>query len=253
MDDANFAPLDAAEGRHFWFRARRRMIETLVRQLVPTLPTPVRVIEIGCGNGFVTDALVSIFGKDAVTAVEPAGEGLRIARQRLSCRVLEGDITSTVGTGPYSLVAMFDVLEHIEDERGALAIARELLAPGGVLLLTVPAHESLWSYWDEVAGHFRRYEREGLTRTLEEAGFEVEYASGFFRLLYPMMRVSRAVANLRGRRESAEERQQRAVGELRVVPVANAILTWTLGREAARVGKRRSHKHGTSMVAVARR
>jgi len=260
MEDAHFAPLAAAEARHFWFRARRDLIRTLARQLAPTLPEPTRVVEIGCGTGFVTEALVELFGASSVTAVEPAGEALRIARARLPCKVLEGDIRSAsallaeegAGEAKVSLVAMFDVLEHIEDERGALASARSLLAPGGALLLTVPAHQSLWSYFDEEAGHFRRYERGQLVHALEDAGFRVEYASAFFRLLYPMMRTSRWLNGLRGKRESAVERREKTFEELRIVPVVNDVLSWALSRESGRVARRRSHGLGTSMVAVAR-
>lgn len=252
MEEHDFSALAAVEGKHFWFRARRRAIETLVRQLKPTLPAPLRVLEIGCGNGFVTRSLVEIFGAESVTAVEPSEEGRRIARSHLACKVLEGDIASIDGMGTFSLVVMFDVLEHIQDETGSLAIARRLVAPGGVLLVTVPAHKSLMSYWDEQAGHYRRYERDGLVRVLERGGFRVEYATAIFRVLYPLMRITRWIEAPRGDRNTAEHRSQASMSELRIVPIANEMLAWWLERESARLTRRDVQKIGTSIVAIAR-
>lgn len=68
----------------------------------------------------------------------------------------------------------FDVLEHIEDDRAALAQWASWLRPGGTLVLSVPARMSLWTAGDQWAGHFRRYERDALVRLIEGAGLKVE-------------------------------------------------------------------------------
>ncbi|MCW5831496.1 MAG: class I SAM-dependent methyltransferase [Labilithrix sp.] len=249
-DPKLFSPIAAAEDDHFWFRARRRVLETLLRQLAPTLPTQ-SVLEIGCGTGNVTRTLVDVFGADAVTAMEPHGNAVEIARRRLTCRVVEGDLAAPPIAGPFGLVGMFDVLEHLPDEAAALGSVFQLVAPGGVFLLTVPARQSLWSYFDETSGHFRRYEVEGLRDALERARFRVEYVTEFFSLLFPMMWLGRRIAGLR--RGDAERERAKVAAELRSPPLVNDALAWVLGLEARRVGARRSAPFGTSIVAIARR
>jgi len=76
--------------------------------------------------------------------------------------------------GRFDVLCAFDVLEHIEDDRATLEEWRSWLRPGGTMLLSVPAHTKLWSAGDEWAGHYRRYEREGLRALLERTGFTVE-------------------------------------------------------------------------------
>lgn len=74
----------------------------------------------------------------------------------------------------FDVLCAFDVLEHIENDRQALAQWVSWIKPGGHFLLSVPAHMRLWRAGDEWAGHFRRYERKSLITLLQNAGLEVE-------------------------------------------------------------------------------
>jgi SAM-dependent methyltransferase len=249
-DASYFDPIAGSEDRHFWFRARRKIIATALRSLLAERTSPVRVLEIGCGTGNVTRTLVEVCGADKVTAMEPQEEALIIARQRLRCTVVQGDLTEPPDLGTFPIVGMFDVLEHLRDERAALDVVRGYVEPGGVLLMTVPARQSLWSYFDDVAGHFRRYEIDTLSRALEASGFQVAYATEFFALLFPIMWLGRRMASLRG---GKERNKDRVLGELRTTPIVNEALTWVLGREAKSVAARKTQPFGTSILAVARR
>ncbi len=73
----------------------------------------------------------------------------------------------------------FEVLEHIEDDRAALAQWRQWLKPGGNLLLSVPAHMSQWTASDEWAGHYRRYERQGLESLVAECGYAIDHLEAY--------------------------------------------------------------------------
>ena len=97
----------------------------------------------------------------------------------------------------FDLVGMFDVLEHIPQERETLAALWNYLAPGGRLLLTVPAHPVLWSYFDEAAQHCRRYSVQDLREKLVEAGFQVEFLSQFMACIFPMVWIYRKMRGLR--------------------------------------------------------
>ncbi|MEJ7637259.1 MAG: methyltransferase domain-containing protein, partial [Singulisphaera sp.] len=96
--------------------------------------------------------------------------------------------------GAYDLVLMLDVLEHIADDRAALASAWSALRDGGHLVLTVPALSLLWSRHDEANAHHRRYAPRGLRGALDAAGFEVETVRYFFFWTVAPMLLRRALA-----------------------------------------------------------
>ncbi len=251
-DPSYFAPIAEAEDKHFWFKARRTILKRLLEQIKTTTTPGSHVLEVGCGTGNVTRVLVDVFGSASVIAMDPWENAVRIAQRRLPCKVVVGDLNARGPEveGTFAVVGMFDVLEHLEHERASLDAAYQLVAPGGCLILTVPAHQSLWSYFDEEAGHFRRYERESLSAALERSGFRVEYVSELFPLLFPMMWLGRRLSTLRGDQKPDKEK---VLGELKTVPIANELLTWALSRQASWVEKRRETRLGTSVVAIARR
>ncbi|HUP22837.1 MAG TPA: class I SAM-dependent methyltransferase [Thermoanaerobaculia bacterium] len=140
------------------------------------------IFDIGGGNGIVARGLASA-GFDVVL-VEPGLAGARNARHRGVKRVVCATLEAA-RFEPASLPAcgLFDVLEHIADDRDFLATIRSLLQPEGRLYITVPAYSWLWSAEDDLAGHFRRYRLRTINRLLREVGFEVEFSSYFFRLV----------------------------------------------------------------------
>ena len=166
------------EDRSFWFRHRNRCIVSLVRRFRPDGT----FLDIGGGNGYVAKGLAEAGISCAL--LEPGFDGALAARARgidpVICARLE-DIDP--GSPGIAAAGMFDVLEHIEDQTGALKKVNELLMPGGRLFLTVPAYQALYATDDATAGHFRRYTRSGLIRVLAAAGFRVEFASYIFALL----------------------------------------------------------------------
>jgi len=145
---------------------------------------------------------------------------------------------------------MFDVLEHIAEDQETLRLVHNTLRLGGKLLLTVPAHQSLWSYFDEAACHCRRYSADGLRQKLEDAGFEVEFLTQFMACLFPIVWAYRKLNGLRGNNKSA---QKRTSEEFRLVPVVNRVLAGLLHVEANWVCRGHSLPVGTSLVVVARK
>jgi SAM-dependent methyltransferase len=127
-----------------------------------------------------------------VVGTELYEEGLAIARERLSGAELRAlDVRAMPFEEAFDLVAAFDVLEHIDDDEGALAGMRRALAPGGGLIVTVPQHPFLWSDADTYAQHERRYRRGELVGRVAAAGFRVERVTSFVTLLAPLMVLSR--------------------------------------------------------------
>jgi SAM-dependent methyltransferase len=153
---------------------RRRIVLHCLRGEAPG-----RLLEIGCGRG---DLLAQLAARGWTgTGLEISPEAADVARQALAphgARVrVVGDPREVAET--YPLVLATEVLEHVEKDAAELRRWREWVAPGGRLLLTVPAHARYWTTADEFVGHYRRYERGPLRRLVNEAGFEVEQLWSF--------------------------------------------------------------------------
>ena len=133
-----------------------------------------RAIEVGCGAGALLDDL-SRRGF-SVTGLETSERALAMARALADASQGTHRIVDRPGidwVGSMGLVCAFDVLEHIEDEAGALREWISWLSDGGDLMLSVPAHRTRWSAGDEWAGHWRRYDRADVQRLLAAHGLTI--------------------------------------------------------------------------------
>ena len=169
-----------AEDSYWWYRARR---EILARVIDRQVPPGSDVIDFGCGTGGTADLLRErghrVLAADIAEAALEACRARGLATINLKTQRLPESCTDCV------LAA--DVLEHVGDDLGLLFTFRTALRPGGVLVMTVPAYEFLWSGEDYVSEHVRRYTRTGLKRQLRRAGFEDVRCSYFNTFLFPAM------------------------------------------------------------------
>ena len=254
-DPAHFAMLFASEDRHFWFRARNRILATLAEQVTRKLPDGFRVLEVGCGTGNVLAALAQACRRGTVLGMDLFAEGLRFARQRSGCQLLQGDMCQPPFAAQFDVVGMFDVLEHLPDDEQVLRDAHRMLAPGGALLLTVPAHQSLWSAFDEAGHHCRRYELPDLETKLARAGYTVEFLTEYMATIFPLVWLHRRLAGGgQARGASTHDQTQKMIAdELRITPGVNGVLTFLLFQEARWLARRRRLPFGTSLLAIARK
>jgi len=198
------------EDASFWFRHRNACIVAAVRAHPPAAGET--IFDIGGGNGFVGLGLMRA-GFD-VAVVEPGVAGAANARRRGIPTVLCAT-TAAAGFVRASLgaVGLFDVIEHVERDVAFLASIRGLLKPAGKLYATVPAYRALWSDEDVVAGHFRRYTRRSICRSLRSAGFTVDYATYIFWPLPLPILLMRAVPHRLGLSRRRGAPASRAAGE----------------------------------------
>ncbi len=253
-DPTLFGHVAAVEERHFWFRARRKAIEVLAGQIVAPLKPGYRVLEVGCGTGGVLRVLEECCRGGTVVGMDPFAEGLRQARRRAPSLLVQADIHDPPFGEPFDLIGVFDVLEHVPDDLAALRTLSRMLAPGGALLLTVPAHPSLWSYFDEASRHARRYLLGDVRERLELAGFEIEYLSHFMASIFPLLWLGRRLsALLDRRRRRSRSASGLARAELKIVPGLNPALAAILSQEARLIARRWRLPIGTSLVALARK
>lgn len=253
-DDAFFARLFDIEDRHFWFRARNRIISLLAGQIVDAWPAGYRALEVGCGTGNVLQVLEKTCAAGQVVGLDQSKEGLHFARMRTNCELIEGDARSMSFTAPFDLIGLFDVLEHIPDDLELLRDLRTLLRPGGALLLTVPANPRLWSYFDEASRHCRRYSTRNLETRLNEAGYRIEYVTYYMASLFPLIWLGRRLASTSRGRSSHKDGPvyEMAIRELRVIPVVNELLMAFQSWERLAVARRYHLPFGSSVIALAR-
>jgi SAM-dependent methyltransferase len=128
------------------------------------------VLEVGCGVGTFTRRMLTAPGLNALTSIDVLEAAVRQCRATIQDPRLDlrhADVRDI--TGAFDAVVCMNVLEHIEDDRAALAHMLGLLRPGGTLFLLVPAHALLYSAFDVGAGHFRRYNKRGMRELFQTA------------------------------------------------------------------------------------
>lgn len=232
------------ERDHWWFVARRAIIESVLNRHLPPAAER-RVLDVGCGTGGMLPMLAR-FG--TVAGLE--GEPLAVAhcQEAFSAfEVRQGEIPGDVPTdGSFDLVTSFDVIEHIPDDVAALQSLCAAVRPGGTVALTVPALAWLWSDHDVVNGHQRRYTRRSLVALVDRVGLDLVHVSYFNTVLLPTVAVARLAQRLR--RRAVEPHSDFTMPS----PLLNRVLTAAM-RSERRVVARPGLPIGVSLVAVARR
>lgn len=197
MERVVYRQMAELDQRHWWYRARRRVLaELILREAMP--PPDARVLEIGCGTGH---NLAMLGGFGTVDAIELDDEARAIAERRLGREVLSAPLPELAGVPDraYDLIATLDVIEHIDDDRAALGAIASKLKPGGKLVMTVPAHRWMWSAHDVVNHHKRRYSKAGLRRLIDGSPLKLEKLGYFNSLLFPLAVAERLASKLRGK------------------------------------------------------
>lgn len=179
--------------RHWWWRARERLILDTLRSRRPAGGWRA-ILDVGCGDGLLFDRLLelgsTVEGVEAdATLVSPSGPHRH--------RITVGSFDSTFQPGKrYSLILMLDVLEHLSDPTAALRHAVGLLDGDGIFLATVPAFMSLWTNHDVLNQHVTRYTRGGVLGLAADARLQLDSVRYFFHWTYPAKIAVRALEAL---------------------------------------------------------
>ena len=200
MDRIVYDRMAAHDSTHWWYRARRDILSDYLTRY-GNLPAHARILEIGCGTGH-NLPMLSTFGEVDAIEIDPAARA--IASERLGRAVGDAPLPGLPGVprGSYDLVAVLDVVEHIEDDVAALKGMASLLRPGGKILIAVPAHQWLWSAHDVVNHHHRRYSKGSLAKAIVAAGLKPRKLTYFNSLLFPLAAAARIAGRLTGRDDS---------------------------------------------------
>ena len=226
MERSTYGEIAEAEDRHWWYIGRRAVIRTVL----DTTPfsRSGQVLEIGCGSGGNIE-LLSSYGSVYATEMDDILREVAIARHGSLAKIINGRAPDEIGFDGerFDLIAMFDVLEHIEKDRDTLKVVASKLTPNGKLILTCPAYRWLWSVHDERAHHYRRYTRRSLGVLGRSVGLIPIKATYFNSILLPAV----AAVRVSSRILSFEA----DVGMKTPSRVINSILTGVFSAEASLV------------------
>jgi SAM-dependent methyltransferase len=212
-----------------------------------SLPADASILEPGCGTG---GNFAMLARRGHLFALDADESAVTFARARGLAQVERGALPAQIPFGDrrFDLIVMTDVLEHLDDEAGALRALRARLRFGGWLLMTVPAIPWLWSDHDVTHHHRRRYGANELRTLVRGAGLDVTYLSYYNFILFPLIAGARILQRLQ-RRDRAEVNGRHDLAM--PSPSINAILQRIFSSERYLIGRTRVPL-GVSLIVVAR-
>ena len=236
------------EDDSFWFQHRNNVIAESIKNLSKKEV----FFDIGGGNGFVAKRLQDE-GIETVL-VEPGVSGAKSARERGVQKV----ICSTLNDAGFkkesiSSVGFFDVMEHIENDKEFVSEIASFLKPNGLLYLTVPAYNGLWSKDDEYAGHYKRYKLKELEHMFNDLGFEIQYKSYLFSLLFLPILFFKTIPSKFGLAADPSDVNQQKKNHVTKKGIMSSILASIWNWELNQVKKRKKIPIGSSCFLIAKK
>ena len=209
--------IDSQEQTHFWFRTRFNYILKTFRQFISSND---KCLEIGGGTGGVSKYLSDHNYNMAVGEIQPIG--LKFAKKKGISDRFQFDLFKPIFKNEYDCICLFDVLEHLDDEKAALESLKTMLTDDGKVVLTVPAHMWLWNRRDLIENHKRRYEASELKNLFEQNGFKILKVQYFFVAILPLL----FLRALMTKNDKSEVTEQERLVSIRMNPILNFILYW---------------------------
>jgi 2-polyprenyl-3-methyl-5-hydroxy-6-metoxy-1,4-benzoquinol methylase len=173
------------EKNYWWHVGKREIVFPLIKNYTTAKDT---ALDIGCGAGLVVERLEEFFKE--VWGLDSSPEALKFCQARgLKNLILSSAERVNMSSEKFDLITALDVLEHLDDE-SCLKECHRLLRNGGTMVVSVPSYPALWSYWDQMLGHKRRYTKATLGNALKAAGFtvaKISYSNSF--ILLPVLAI----------------------------------------------------------------
>ncbi|MEX2113474.1 MAG: class I SAM-dependent methyltransferase [Pirellulales bacterium] len=252
MKSAQFELHAEIEERHWWFVARRRILQAVIHAVVPP-SRETTIVDVGCGTGANLAVLADQY--DCV-GIDTSSEAVRLAAGRFpQARFVCGaayEMPSILASA--QLIMLNDVLEHVPDDFRMLSELLSWAAPGTYFLLTVPADMALWSEHDQAFGHYRRYSQARLEQVWQGLPVSTLFVSHFNSRLYPIIRAVRRISQWRGKSAG------RAGTDFALPsPLTNEMLTRVFAGERRKLtnlvqgGTQAPYRFGVSLMALLRR
>ena len=150
-------------------------------------------------------------------------------------------------------VGLFDVVEHIEDDLGFLKMIYEYTEKDGLVYITVPAYNFLWSNEDKDAGHYRRYTTESISNCLKKAGFKIQYSSYIFSTLPLPIFLSRSLPSKLGFNKKSDDFSKHKNEHNIKKGKIQLIMDWFLDKEILNIKNGKKTSQGSSCFVIAKK
>lgn len=199
MNISEYQQMSEMEKTYWWHVGRMEIVKSVLAKNTPN--SKLKILNVGCGTGGTIPHLEE-FGK--VTNVDTSKEAVKFLKEKGYSGKLYNGKKLPFKENSFDLVVALDVLEHIKEDGAALDEWKRVLKPNGGLLITVPAHQWLWSGHDEALHHFRRYTRKGLRKLLVSADFSVRKASYAIAFSLPLIVGFRFLNKLLGKKMDSQ-------------------------------------------------
>jgi 2-polyprenyl-3-methyl-5-hydroxy-6-metoxy-1,4-benzoquinol methylase len=181
MNKDEYSKMADFERYYWWHKGKVNLIKALLQRYIPERveKRDLKILEIGCGTGEITEYLCKIGN---VIGIDVSEEAIDYSIKRGMKNVFVGDITSMnidEYLNKFDLILALDVIEHIQEDTLVLSRINQMLVDGGLLVVNVPAHKFLWSEHDEALHHKRRYSKLELTEKVKDSGLKIVKVSYF--------------------------------------------------------------------------
>lgn len=230
------------QSSHWWFRARKRIVLSFLGNFRVQASLQ-NILDIGCGCGYILNDLKQ-FG--TVSGMDNTDTAVAYSKIVFSGDVRKGELPGNVpyADSHFTVITALDVLEHIDADVEALKTIYALLQPNGIAIFTVPACQFLWSSFDDINEHKRRYSSRELETKLSAVGFRIEKLTYYNTFLFPLIALQRLLDTLMKKNHQ----------ELIKVPspVINSILEFIFGMEYHFI-KYFRFPIGVSIIAICRK
>ena len=194
MEVELYQTLYEIEKVHWWFAARRKILDILVKQVISGYKNVPRILDIGCSTGITTEFLRR---HGWICGVDFCREALRFChKQDISILVQADACNLPFLAESYEVIVALDLLEHIQEDKRAIREFGRVLKRDGFLIVFVPAYKILWGRLDDIAHHRRRYRLKELREKLNKEGFEIKKISYINCMLFFAILISRLTERL---------------------------------------------------------
>ncbi len=237
------------EDNSYWFKHRNRIVSLMIAKYKAHRNV---FADVGGGNGFVSMLLQTQLTD--VILIEPGPQGVINASKRgvknVICSVLDQCkfINKSI-----EMIGMFDVVEHIEHPNNILQESKRVLTDDGLLFLTVPAFNFLWSNEDKSAGHFTRYTKSTMKNLLHTNGFEPVFMSYFFQFLTMPIFALRSIPSRLGMYARQQNQQHYNQQHSSGSGISNSIVNYFCNKEEATLSAGNQLNFGSSLIVVAKK
>lgn len=182
---------------HWWFTSKKTIVLDAIK-CHANLNEESAILDIGCGSGLMLNAL-SKLGK--TLGMDESDEAIQFSQEIFQGTVCKGQLPNDVpfSKNQFDLITALDVIEHIDADVQSLTTVRSLLSENGIAIITVPAYMFLWSHFDEINHHKRRYTASELKTKLENSGLKVKKITYYNTFLFLIIYFVRQFKNLMAR------------------------------------------------------